>query len=204
MINVIINQFPDIKRTVQISSFYCGPAVLEMLLSHLDINTDQKELVLSIHADQKTNKHGMTIGEMAFAVKHNFPQIQFWYKNHGTINDMDKIIYKYKHPVGIEWRGLFDFEDIVEEDDDVNPGHYSLVTGINLTNNEICILDPEQHYAGRERLLNITDFETRWWDINSVFNPVTHKQDTYSDHHMLFIITQCNEDFPNNMKMIKY
>lgn len=194
--------FPDLKRVAQLNNFYCGPAVLEMLLSFLGVSVSQEEAVRSAGVSQKIKKHGVTIEELSLAAGRLTADYQFWFKKYSTLAELSKIVNVFKYPVGVEWQGIFEDsqEDGLDIDDD-DPGHYSVVTAISTHDNLIEIADPYPRYAGKDRQLSVLQFERRWWDINEVIDPRTKKHKEIDDYHAMFVITLQEVTFPKQLGM---
>lgn len=189
--------FPGLKRIRQISAVHCGPAVLSMLLSHCGSEINQEALVEAARVRQSLEKYGMTVLEMAEAVRNVAPQLKLWYKQGTTIEDVSSIIELHGYPVGIEWQGVF------YEDEDEDNGHYSIITHIDKVNKIIMISDPYDRFAGTDRSFHIDEFETRWWDDNEVFDPAIGERRNVRDERMIFIVTPANETFPHIFGMIE-
>ena len=107
--------FPLLKRVKQANSFYCGPAVIQMLLSFHDFKISQKRVVIAAAVKRKIKNHGMTLFDLTKATHKLAPQFQFWHKKNATIKNLSLLVNKYKYPVGVEWQGLFDYKSIKEE-----------------------------------------------------------------------------------------
>jgi len=193
--------FPALKRIVQDNDSYCGPAVLAMLFDYWKIQFAQNDFVEAADVKKKIKKHGMTVEEMALSVRKLTPEFRFWYKRNSNLDEMAKIVNEYQIPVGIEWQGLFSNEEVDEDSIDDDPGHYSVVTKIDLKKGFIWIADPYKTYAGKDRRFTILGFERRWWDINEVVNPVTRRRKEVDDYHALFIIVPKEFLFPVELEM---
>lgn len=185
------------KRVRQRTSSHCGPAVLEMLLSFLDIKIDQDVFVDVTGVAEKLKKHGMTVSELGQAIKRVVPQVQFWYKSKATFKDISVVIYKYKYPVGVEWQGIF---GKYGDDDD---GHYGIITSINLKKKTLTIADPFWKFIKKDRKFTLKKFAPRWWDLNEVVNRKTKRIRHKRDEQMLFIISPKDEKFPKELGMRK-
>ena len=183
--------FPGLKRIRQISGYHCGPAVLSMLLSHCGSEINQEALVEAAEIRHKLEAYGMTIDEMGKAVANIAPQLQFWYKESATLEDIDSIVKLHGYPVGVEWQGVF-YED---EDDD--NGHYSVVTHVDTANKIIMLSDPYDRFAGTDRSFHIDEFLGRWWDENEVYDPAVGERRIVRDERMMFVVTPKSEDFPH-------
>lgn len=187
------NPFNSLKRVAQRTVAHCGPAVLEMLFSHLGVYVDQDEFVEAGNLKYRLQKYGMTVSEMGTAVKKIYPYFNFWYKEKAEISDIQTIIEEYKYPVGIEWQGVF-----LEDEDDDN-GHYSIVTDVDLSRDKIVIADPYMKFAGVDRHFTVTEFLDRWWDVNDI--SVLGKTIQKKDERVLFIVTPEEVDWPEALGM---
>ncbi|MEK7550776.1 MAG: C39 family peptidase [Patescibacteria group bacterium] len=183
------------KRIGQKTAVHCGPATIEMLLSYLGKKINQKKISenagVGVHWFKK---YGLTVDNLKTAVNKLFPDLIFWSKENSTIRELSDIVNIKKLPVGIEWQGVFDYEEGdfdpkygVEDDD---PGHYSVVTGIDIKKGIIIIADPERHYVGRDRKFKIDFFKKRWWDVNEIKSKKTRKTRKKIDKRPMFLITK--------------
>jgi ABC-type bacteriocin/lantibiotic exporter with double-glycine peptidase domain len=182
-----------VKTVQQITASHCGAAVLEMLFYTQGISAGQNEIAWSAGVEHRIESDGMVIEELATASRTLAPQLQFWYKLEATISDLARIVNEYKHPVGVEWQGIF-----LPEDQDEDDGHYSLVTGADTTENTVTLVDP---YYARERKFTVMEFQRRWWDVNETYNPNTGRVESMTDKHLLFILTTKKMAFPETLGM---
>ena len=209
MPNNFANQnFPTLPRLSQDNPFYCGPAVIQMLLGFLGYSITQDDLVKSAGITNRVRLHGTTLKDMGHMIGILYPELQFWFKFNSSIIEVSKLVNIHNYPVGVEWQGLFEWSDddddlYEDEDDDDDPGHYSVITKIDTHNNIVQIADPDRHYAGKDRQFTILGFEHRWWDINNVFDPITGHSTEVDDNHAMFIITPIYETFPESIQMIR-
>lgn len=180
--------FPTLKRVKQMTSSHCGPAVLEMLFSHLGIDISQAAVVRAARVKTKLKKHGMRIDELAIACHKLSRDVQFWYKDGVRIDFLEKLLFEYEYPVGIEWQGIF-------EDEDDDSGHYSVALDVNRAKDTFTIADPYSKFAGKDRTISLKKFKGRWWDKNLV------KKKMVKDHRMLFILTPKEVIFPKALGM---
>ena len=195
--------FTSLPRIKQLSSYSCGPAVLEMLLSFAGVYVNQTKIIYAVTATNKLKNQGMTIEELAIAATLVAPNFNFWFKRQATIEELAALINDHRQPVGIEWQGIFEDDDEEEETDDEDPGHYSVITNINLKEKWITLADPYKTYAGKDRRFNLLKFERRWWDINEVLDARTKKPRQVDDYHALFIVLPKKETYPEKMGMVK-
>jgi len=180
--------FPSLKRVKQITSSHCGPAVLVSLFSFLGVRTSQGRIVKSLRAENKIVDTGLVIKDLSRGVRIvGKGQFTFWKKEGATIGDLDKIVNKYKVPVGIEWQGVF------YEDEEGDNGHYSVVTEIEKEKGYLRLFDPYKKFAELDRKFKISDFEKRWWDVNGL----------EYEKKLMFVITSKKETFPRRLGMIR-
>jgi hypothetical protein len=206
------NSYPDqspgiwIPKVKQITDAHCGPAVIEMLLAYLGISVSQKALVQTVNAESMIDEYGMRVEQLAEAVSHLFPQVNFLFKNNATLGDLKELVLTYNYPVGVEWQGIFDLDDEEESDDqgDDDPGHYSVVTNVDENSKTIVLADPYKSYSLGYRMIPIYVFLNRWWDTNIAIDEVNKEEKTIKDYHMIFLITPNNVIFPKNLKLEKY
>lgn len=198
-----------VARFTQISESHCGPAVIQMLLSNLGIEISQEAIAEAGGATELIEMNGMRIDQLARAVRKLAPQARFWYKDHSTIQELAALITEYRQPVGVEWQGVFedpDEDDEAESDDtetgDTDYGHYSVVTHVNLEKQELIIADPYKDFIAQDRIFSLAEFEERWYDFNEVPDPSSEEPKLIEDFHMLFIVTDAGESFPQDLQMI--
>lgn len=121
----------------------------------------------------------------------------FWKKEEATVGDLDKIVNKYKVPVGVEWQGVF------YEDEEGDNGHYCVITEVNKGKGYLKLADPYKKFAGLDRKFRISDFEKRWWDSNEVAIPYSKIKKLVYDRKLMFLITSKKETFPRSLGMIR-
>lgn len=190
--------FPNMARVRQITNDHCGPAAVVMLLSHLGLAIGQEELVAAAGAEDKLHDLGMTVDDMAVAIKTLLPEVRMWSKLGGEVGDLETLSNVYKYPVGVEWQGVFEHEDGNDDDD---AGHYSVITGVDRDNGFIRLADPYRLYAGKDRILPLKQFRKRWWDVNEVWDKGRRRRRLVCDERMMFIITPAKEVFPREIDM---
>jgi hypothetical protein len=196
-----------LPRFTQISESHCGPAVVQMLLSNLGIDVSQEAVAEAGGATQLIELNGMRVDQLALAVHRLAPQVQFWSKDHSTLEELIEIVKRYHYPVGVEWQGVF--EDPDEENDDTDKGeseeedygHFSVVTHIRPKKKQLIIADPYKDFISQDRIFSFSEFEQRWWDFNEVEDPETGRKRLVEDYHMLFVIIPPGETFPLRLQM---
>lgn len=184
--------FPQLRRVKQITSYHCGPAVLEALFSYLGYKISQRSVVRTLRAQKRIRRRGILVAEMGKAVKTlGKGKYQFWRKTGGKISDLVAILEKYKYPVGVEWQGVF------YENEDEDNGHYGIITKVDKTAGYLRLADSYSEFAGIDRRFEIKYFEKRWWDDNEI------KGRSIIDKRMMFVITPKKETWPRKFGMSK-
>lgn len=178
---------------------HCGPAVLEMLMSFLGEKINQNKFVKAAGAQSKLEEYGMTIPDMKKAVEILAPNYKFWYRDHGTSEELNYLINEKKYPVGVEWQGRF--LQYADDNDFPDDGHYAVAVAINIPDNKIRIADPFEPFAHKDRKFYLDKFLKRWWDVNEIVNPATGNVTHIADDQMMFIITPKEETFPIELGM---
>ena len=199
---------PDltIRAISQETDENCGPAVIQTLLAKYRRKMTQDEIIRVARVKTRLKEHGTRPDQLARAVKKIAPNLQFWYKDQATVEDLDRLIHVYHQPVVINWQGLF--YDTVEEEDRFNPqgehGHYSLVVDIDLAHDTITTSDPYPEYNAQPRVFSLRWFCTRWWDVDHSDHLKNGKPDSFHTKHFLFIVARKSETFPASLGMQQF
>jgi hypothetical protein len=191
--NLIIN------RVCQITDSHCGPAVVQMLLAHLGVAVTQEAIAESGGAIDTIEACGMAVDQLARAVKQLQPDVTFWYKDHSKLRELIKILNVHRYPVAVEWQGLFEAD--TPDDEDVDDGHYSVVTYVDKENKQLIIVDPYKDYVARDRIFSFDEFKRRWWDWNEITDPQTGQAKLVKDVRLMFVITPAADTWPREMEM---
>lgn len=194
--------FPSMARSHQISVYACGPATLEMLFSFVGAKVSQTSMVHSIRAHNKIKMYGIDVNDMARAVNIKGKKAySFWKKEYSKISDLDQIVNKYKHPVGVEWQGVF------YENEDEDSGHYGVITKVDKKSGFLRIADPYFNayfdFEGVDRKFKISEFKKKWWDENEIKIAGKTKTRMIKDTRMMFVITPKGETWPKRLDMVK-
>lgn len=186
------------RRIAQITEHHCGPAVVEMLLSHIGFDVTQHQVAHAGGAAETIVEYGMRVDQMARAVATLIPDAVFWYKNNSTMADIVALVRDHALPVGVEWQGLFqsDTNESGEDENDEDPGHYSIVTRVDAERSLLTLTDPYPDFVERDRVFTFPEFENRWWDTNELVDARSGATSLQRDQHMLFIITPKSTTFP--------
>lgn len=189
------------ERVTQIDDSHCGPAVIQMLLSNLNVHVTQQQVTVAGEATDTIEEHGMRVDQLARAVQQLHPGIEFWYKEKSSLADIASIVSKEGYPVGVEWQGIFEVS--AEAHDEGDYGHYSVITHVDIEKRLLVIADPYKEYANRDRLLDFGSFLSRWWDTNEVIETVTGRAKTVTDERMMFVVVPQGESFPMRYGMTR-
>jgi len=189
-----------VSKISQISSSHCGPAVVQMLFSHLGLDISQEEITKEAGIGETIKATGARIDQLAQAVSKLAPHTQMWYKNNASLLDITKILRKHNYPVAVEWQGLFEIE---EEEGDDDAGHYSVIIDIDDKQQKIIMADPYKHYFDKDRIIATKQFIKRWWDTNEARDKSTGKKILIKDNKLLFVVIPKENDFPNELGMRK-
>lgn len=197
--------FPNMNRVRQWNDYYCGPAVLEMLVSMYGISLRQDQIVFAANAQHKIRTHGTLVSDLSLALSQLAPDYRLWFKQDSSISDLSTLINTSQLPVGVEWQGMFEDDDEDEEEEEENdigdddPGHYGIITGIDTVENWVTMADP-YHNNGVDRQLTVLEFERRWWDINEIVNDKGQRQQV-DDYHVMFVVVPLSTTTPELVGM---
>jgi hypothetical protein len=205
------------QRFMQISESHCGPAVIQMLLSHLGIDVTQEEVAEAGGATNLIALNGMRVDQLARAVQRLAPQVIFYYKDHTSIDELARVVNDYRHPAGVEWQGVFEDEEEQQPDEvksgpadqaglladseseDSDYGHYSLVIRADRRRRQLIISDPYKDYFSQARVFGFEEFDQRWYDYNEIPDPISGKPVLVEDDHLIFVVVRRNVLFPRRM-----
>ena len=154
-------------RTLFQKPGHCGPATVEMMYSLYGLCVSQDQLASAIGDVERITQRGCTVPELAQAVELLTPDYAILGKQFGTIADLQVLTESFELPVGVEWRGRF-----LEPDGHIwEEGHYSLITGVNLGEGLLQMIDP--YFPGinllsQNGVISVDLFLQRWWDTNPI------------------------------------
>jgi hypothetical protein len=212
--------FSSLSRVRQLTETYCGPATIQMLLSHYGIAIDQQQVVDIAGVQSTVGKHGIPVNDMGRTVKTLASGMKFWVKRFGTITELQKIVREYNYPVGVDWQGIFEIADEYDltgyvgvseqalaeagysyDSNDGTHGHYCVIVDVDTNENYVRIADPYGHYAEKDRFIRLSEFSNRWWDQDIRIDPVTGKKKVTDECRTFFVIVPENITFPEEMGM---
>lgn len=204
---------------MQISESHCGPAVIQILLSSLGVDVTQEEVADAGGAANLIAMNGMRVDQLARAVQRLAPQLLFYYKDHASIDELVRVVNDYRHPVGVEWQGLFEDETEQQpaetkpdsadqagmsadgESEDNDYGHYSLVVRADRRKRQLIIADPYKDYFSQARVFGFKEFDQRWYDYNEVPDPISGQPVLVEDDHLMFVVVRRNVLVPRRLGM---
>ena len=126
------------------TSGFCGPACVKMILNYFKVGDCEEREIADLAL--ATRERGTSL--RGFIKVANYFYLQLTVKNNSKISDLSYCISK-KVPAIVDW--------FLEDD-----GHYSLVTGLDLDEEKIVIIDPADDHHRRE--VSITWFTKVWFD----------------------------------------
>lgn len=192
-----------LSRRTQITDYHCGPAVIEMLLSNLGIEKTQEEITIAADAKNSIEENGVTVEQMAKAVEKLSPEVILYYKEYGSVSEIEVLLREYGLPVGVEWQGLF-YDDEKEEEKGLDYGHYSVVTHVDYKRKALIIVDPFRDFANSDRIISIYKFMNRWYDTNEFKDPLNDDPIFMRDERLLFVISPLNPKMRGKLGLKSY
>jgi len=205
--------FKGLKRYKQLTGYNCGPATLQILLSHFGVETHQEQMIDAAGVRSSIEKQGMSVRQLAKVIGTLYPYMSFWTKRDSTVSDLVAMVREYNYPVGVNWQGIFEYEHVQEypgESEDEHEtglsgqeGHYSVLVDLDTMSNYVQLVDPYGHYAGRDRFIKIQEFLTRWWDDNYETDPLTGGHKYVYESRLMFTILPKSITFPEELGMVR-
>lgn len=154
-------------KRVQQKEAHCGPATLEMLFSFYGLKVSQDEVAAAAGVTQTiVFDRGTRIDQLAKAVETLYPSEYILLAQYNSsIRQLAQLTDEYRLPVGVEWQGLFRWDDGTYS----QLGHYSVIVGVDQANGILKLLDPEeQNTLTPTGQISIKEFKRRWWEIDSI------------------------------------
>lgn len=143
---------------------WCGPAVIQMVLSACGIKLTQGEISRDVY-----KSWWGTTPQMMLAYLSRFFKIVN-YKRNSKISDISYHLNK-DHIVVVDW-----WDDLDVEPD----GHYSVVVDYDKKTKEVLLADPSRSRKGIWKI-NAKEFNSKWWDTLDIHGR------TWIDGWMLWI-----------------
>ncbi len=203
-------------RARQETGSYCGPSVMQMLLSQYGLVTDQKSIVEACGATDTVMRLGIPLNALVVGVKKLFPELSVWQKSNSTVKDINILVDK-GYLVAFDWQGIFSHD---EYGDDVLPtkweefknrftkvpelkgsqGHYCIALEVNREKGCLRFADPYGHYAAKDRFVALWEFEERWWD-DRLDKDESGKTVRVVEERLIFVLTKREDSFPESLGM---
>lgn len=187
----------------QKNNSYCVPAVVQGLLAFQGIKVTQAQIVAAAGAQATITKQGMRSSQIAHAVSKLAPDLNFWYKQETTAEDIDVLIHQYHLPVGVNWQGLF-YPSVEAEraaHDFYDRGHFSVILDIDPENDQITLNDPYHTFFKHPRQFLFHWFASRWYDTDRLITADHHKIYLPS-RKLIFVLTPKNIVFPSFLQLL--
>jgi len=191
-------RFSRLRRIEQITENHCGPAVIQMLLENIGVNVTQEDITEAAGATRTIATHGTRVDQLAKAVQQLAPGAKLWYKEKASPEDLEYVLDVCKFPVGVEWQGLF---GDVEDEDEEDYGHYSVIAHIDRVKDELIVVDPYKDFVDQNRIIKMSLFLKRWWDYNQVKDQQTGKKTFKKDVELFFVVAPLDVSFPAELHM---
>lgn len=206
----------NLVRSRQETGSFCGPAVMQMLLSQFGISADQRQIVEACGASETVMRVGIPLKSLIVGVKEIYPEIFIWQKSASTTSDIETLL-KNGYLVAFDWQGIFAGD---EYHDDVLPGfweklvskrrnepiltgdqgHYCIALEINTEKGFLKFADPYGHYAGKDRYVSLWEFEERWWD-DRLDKDENGRSVRVLEERLIFLLTKSGDNFPSSLGM---
>lgn len=199
--------FRGINRARQLTGAYCGPATLQILLSHFGEEIHQEEIVRAASTKEYVMENGMSVELLGKAIANLFPRMKMWVKRNASLDDLYRLVHEYRFPVGANWQGEFEDDDYGEDEMEYrgphggSAGHYSVVTDVNPHENHVRIVDPYGRYAGIDRYFPIPEFLSRWWDESDDSDDGTGNIRYVYENRLMFVVLPVGLRFPEELGM---
>lgn len=201
-------------RVRQEHESFCGPATLQILLSHFGVAASQEKLITAATTKEHAVENGMSIELLAKSVNNLYPELSFWIKRDASLSDIETMVRVYNYPVGVDWQGIFSDDGTVKsyfrEADEIekesvckgDDGHYCVITDVDKANDKIRMMDPYSDFFENDRFFKIQDFINRWWDDRMDKNPDGSDKYVF-EKRLMFVIVPKNVRLPEGLGMIE-
>ena len=195
----------DFIRARQENGSYCGPAVMQMLLSGIGLSVSQESVVQACGAERSVMKVGIPLTELAIGITKMFPELAVWEKRHSSIEDIKNLL-ELGYLVAFDWQGIFQGDEYHDDEHDGklitwwkrlkgepelkgDQGHYCIALEVNSEKGYLRFADPYGHYAGKDRYVALWEFEERWWD-DRIDTDEKGKKVYVLEERLIFVVTK--------------
>jgi len=203
-------------RSRQETGSYCGPAIVQMLVSQFDKQVDQKQIVEACGAAKTVMKLGIPLKSLVVGIKKLFPELVIWQKNNSSIEDIERLTSR-GYLVVFDWQGIFQGDEYHDDQYDGkivswwkkvmgepelkgDQGHYCIALEVNTEKGYLRFADPYGHYAGKDRFVALWELEERWWD-DRLDRDEQGKVVRVLEEKLIFLLTKAGDDFPASLGM---
>lgn len=205
-------------RSRQETGSYCGPAVMQMLLSNLGISKTQKEIAEAYASHEVVMKEGIPLKGLVGAINTLNLDVCVWQKYNSSFDDIGKLINN-GIPVAFDWQGIFSHDEYGDEYWNFkskwkswwelkrgvpqlsgDQGHYCIALEVNTEKGYLRFADPYGHYAGKDRFVALWEFEERWWD-DRLDKDENGKVVRVLEEKLIFLLAKAGDDFPASLGM---
>lgn len=208
--------FEHLGRIRQLNNSFCGPATLQILLSHFGLIADQNKLVEAATTREHALRKGMSIELLALAVKNLFPAYRLWAKREASVADLEKMVRECNYPVGIDWQGIFEDDEYPDDHETIyttlpgeddseckgETGHYSVIIDADSSKNYVRMLNPYGHFSEKDQFIDLNDFLKRWWDDRMDYFPDGSKKYVF-EKKLMFVVVPMGVTIPESLGMVE-
>lgn len=207
-------------RARQENGSYCGPAVIQMLLSGIDLSVDQETITNTYGSKDLVMKEGIPLIGLAKVIRKLFPEVEVWQKDKTTIQELKNLV-DAGYVVGFDWQGIFNSDEYGDEYWNFqsrwkekwkqwrgiptlkgDQGHYCIALGVDIEKGYLRFADPYGHYAGKDRYVALWEFEERWWD-DRIDTDEKENKVYVLEERLVFIVTSKEDQKPGEMGMVR-
>ncbi|KKU33034.1 hypothetical protein A3K29_05155 [Candidatus Collierbacteria bacterium RIFOXYB2_FULL_46_14] len=206
-----------LSRARQETGSYCGPAVMQMLVSSLGLSLDQEAIVDACKARDTVQRLGLPLVDLAKGLRKIYPELMVWQKEDSSVEDIHKLL-EAGYIVGVDWQGIFNSDEY--GDDAVNKwsdfwnkitgvpeikgeqGHYCVALEVNKKKGYLRFADPYGHYAGKDRFVALWEFEERWWD-DRIGKDARGKKIYVLEKRLIFVVAKKGDQKPAKFGMVE-
>lgn len=206
------------KRVKQETGSYCGPAVMEMLVSAHDRKLDQERMVEACGASSSVMKVGIPLIDLARGLRKIYPELVVWEKSGSKLKEI-KTLLAQDYLVAVDWQGVFVADEYEDDEEDGwwksfgdkmtnapilkgSQGHYCIVLEVETKKGFLRFADPYGHYAGKDRFVATWEFEERWWDDRIGRDTLGRKKYILEDR-LMFLVAKKGDEFPATIGMVR-
>lgn len=209
---------PQFVRYKQENGSYCGPAVVQMLLSSIGVEKTQSEIADAYASRDVVTREGIPVKGLIKAIKKIDPSVCAWQKYNSSLEDIEKLLAQ-GFPVGFDWQGIFDHDEYGDEYWNFqskwkrtlnelrgvpqltgDQGHYCIALEIDRAKGYLRFADPYGHYAGKDRFVALWELEERWWD-DRLDKDENGKVVRVLEERLIFLLTKVDDTFPASLGM---